>query len=179
MAVMKRHGLLDLNEAVQNPGKRLQFEVHTSLAEEADIDLTSPITGTIEAVSTGNALLIEGNFSTRAVVECARCGEPIDMELSFEMTDDFAVEGIPSCYASDGYAEVVCDEIFPVFSKNGLIVDAYCRQGFLLNLPEQPLCSNGWDQPCPNERGVLKPKESGAKGHPAMQALEKFRSAAD
>lgn len=173
---MKRHGLIDLNEAVQNPGKRLAFAVETVLPDEEDIDLLEPLSGEIEAVSTGNALLVSAHFKTKAVVECARCGEPLEYSLDFDMEDDFAVEGVPSCYASDGYAEVVSDEADPVFDKNGLIFDKYARQGLILNLPTQPLCSGSWDTPCPNTAPATR---SAAGGHPAMQALEQYRSDAD
>lgn len=173
---MKRHGLIDLNEAVQNPGKRLAFDVSTELDEEGDIDLLEPLAGEIDAVSTGNALLVSAHLKTRAVVECARCGEPLELSVEFDMEDDFAVEGIPSCYASDGYAEVVSDEADPLFDKNGLDFDKYARQGLILNLPAQPLCSGSWDTPCPNS---AVPSENRTPGHPAMQALEQFRSLAD
>jgi uncharacterized metal-binding protein YceD (DUF177 family) len=172
--VMKRHGLVDLNEAVQNPGKRLAFDIETDLDEEEDIDLLAPLAGWIEAVSTGNALIVEAEFKTRIVVECARCGEPLEYDVEFRMDDDFPVKGIPSCYASDGYAEVVCDEAYPLFDKNGLMLDAYCRQGLLVNYPAQPLCSGSWDTPCP--KSVSNDSLESKGGHPAMQVLEQFRS---
>ncbi|MBX3113675.1 MAG: hypothetical protein KF836_03840 [Fimbriimonadaceae bacterium] len=170
---MKHHGLLDLNEAIQNPGVKLSFEVQTELPEEEDLDLIEPITGSIEAVSTGNALLINAKFKTKCVVECARCGEPLEKELAFEMEDDFAVEGVPSCYGSDGYAEVVCDEPYPLFKGNNLNPDLYSRQGLFVSMPDQPLCQFGWDGPCPNAAITEKLKDG---GHPGMQILEQFRS---
>ena len=173
---MKRHGLLDFNEAVQNPGKHLSFDIQTELNQEADLDLIKPISGSLEGVSTGNALLLQGEFSTTVIVECARCGEPIEQSVQFEMTDEFEIEGIPSCYASDGYAEVVSDEPVSLFDKNALHIDQYARQGLLLNLPTQPLCSGSWDIPCPNSVQNDVKTES---GHPAMKQLEQFRSQLD
>ncbi|HCM72710.1 MAG TPA: hypothetical protein DIS87_01060, partial [Armatimonadetes bacterium] len=73
---MKRNHFLDLNEALQNPGKQLDFTIHTSLSQEEDVDLVNPIEGELSAVSTGNILLLSGQFRTRCVVECARCNEP-------------------------------------------------------------------------------------------------------
>lgn len=174
--IMKRHGLVDLNEAVQNPGKRLEFDITTELDEVEDIDLLEPLVGGLEAVSTGNALLVSADFKTRIVVECARCGEPIEQSIHFEMADEFEVVGVPSCYASDGYAEVVSDEPVSIFDKNGLRIDAYARQGLLLNIPTQALCSGNWDTPCPHSVTQSTDMKS---GHPAMQALKKFRSDQD
>jgi len=63
---MTREGLLDLNEAVQHPGKKLVFDVQTELQHEEDIDLLEPVTGQLRAVSTGNLLLVDADLSTRA-----------------------------------------------------------------------------------------------------------------
>lgn len=171
---MRREGLLDLNEAVQNPGKRLNFEVQTELPNEEDIDLIAPIAGSIKAVSVGNALLLDAEFTTKIVVECARCANPIEKTLKFTMQDEFEVEGVPSCYASDGYAKVINEEPHHIFEKNALMQDVYIRQGLILNLPTQPLCTDSWDIPCPNSSDIPD-KQPSSSGHPAMQLLEQFR----
>lgn len=146
---MKRDDLLDLSEALQHPGKRIAVDLETELPEEGEIDLVSPVTGFLEAVSTGNMLLIEGEFQTRCVVECARCGAPLEDDVSYRMEEQFPVEGVPSAYASDDYARVVPEEDYPVFEGNSLMVEALIRQGLLLNMPIQPLCSFGWEGACP------------------------------
>lgn len=171
---MRREGFLDLNEAVQNPGKTLSFDVHTELALEEDLDLVMPVTGKLTAVSTGNVLLVKGDFKTTVIVECARCAGPLELPLDFTMSDEFDVDGVPSCYGSDGYASVVNDEPYPIFDRNALITDTYLRQGLLVNIPYQPLCQFGWDGPCPNAEQLPQAVQD-ATGHPAMQALEKFR----
>jgi uncharacterized protein len=169
---MKRRDLLDLNEAVQNPGKPLSFSVSSDLKDEEDLDLLEPVTGTLEAVSTGNLLLISADFKTRCVLECARCTHPLEKVFEFEMDEQFQVEGVPSCYGSDNYAEVVSEELFPIFDKNALIRDNWIRQGLLVNMPQQPLCEYGWDGPCPHALSAeRKPPE---QGHPAFGALEEL-----
>ncbi len=170
---MKRETFLDLNEALQNPGKKLLFAVSTELEDEEDLDLLEPLTGEIEAISTGNVLLLNSKLKTTLVTECARCGTPINLVLDFKMEDQFDVEGVPSCYASDGYAHVVTDEPYPVFQGNNLIRDAYLRQGLLLNMPLQPLCTDSWEKDCPNAPKL--PESKIEEGHPAMQALQKLR----
>ena len=166
---MKKEDLLDLNEAVQNPGKKLSFTFSTALNQEEDLDLVEPVTGQIDAVSTGNMLLVDTGLETTAVVECARCGARLEVKVNFKMKDEFEVEGVPSCYASDGYAKVVTDEPEQLFKNNALFRDRYVRQGLLLNIPVQPLCSFGWDGPCPNadkDDGEEEPH-----GHPAFADL--------
>lgn len=167
---MKRPGLLDLNEAVQHPGMKLRFDVSTALTDEADIDLLEPVVGTLEAISTGNVLLIDGKFKTRMVLECARCTEPIETELEFEMQDEFLIEGTPSGYMSGSFAKVSQDEPEPLFHENSLILDSYIRQGLHLNVPMQVLCSAGWENPCPRDpTGEFGKAES---GHLAFESLK-------
>jgi uncharacterized protein len=174
---MKREELLDLNEALQFPGKKLIFDVETELTQEEDLDLLTPVTGTLEAVSTGNVLLIRAEFSVRVVVECSRCTGPLEQECSFDMSDEFPVEGIPSSWSHEGFAKVVPDEPEDLFEGNSLKRDNYVRQGVILNLPLQPLCAGGWEGDCPlgrhpdftggQEEGVPAPPQ----GDPRLKGL--------
>jgi uncharacterized protein len=170
---MKRQGLLDLNEAVQHPGKKLRFEIETNLPDEEDLDLIEPVTGTLDVVSTGNILLLKGLYKATCVVECARCGEPINQTVEFKMADEFQVEGVPAGYGTGEYAQVVEEEDYPLFHKNALMKDTYVRQGLIVNMPVQPLCSFGWDGPCPKAK-ARESKQPVEHGHPAMQKLREL-----
>src|SRR5436309_1100355 len=115
---MRREDLLDLNDVLQHPGRKLSVEISTELPEEADIDLVSPLEGFLEAVSTGNLLLITGKFAARAVLECARCGAPLEVDVEFEVEEQFSVEGVPSSFGAQDYARVVSDEPYELFEGN-------------------------------------------------------------
>lgn len=167
---MKRDDLLDLSEALQHPGKKIAVDLETELPEEAEIDLIEPVTGFLEAVSTGNMLLIEGEFRTRCVVECARCGAPLEVDVNYRMEEQVPVEGVASAFASDDFARVVPEEDYPIFEGNSLMVEALIRQGLLVHLPMQPLCEFGWDGPCPEALSRLPQTES-ETGHPELQRL--------
>lgn len=169
---MRRDDLLDLNDVLQHPGRSLAVDISTELPEEADLDLLKPLEGFLEAVSTGNLLLITGEFSTRAVFECARCTGPLETDLKFEIDEQFAVEGTPSSLDPKDSAKVSADEPFPLFEGNELIVENLLRQGLLLAIPVQPLCEFGWDGPCPQavERGVAIPPPTAAR--PEFDALQ-------
>lgn len=162
---MRRDDLLDLNDVLQHPGRTLAVDVSTELPEEADLDLLMPVEGFLEAVSTGNVLLITGEFSTRMVLECARCSGPVESDLKFEIDEQFPVEGTPSSLSAQDMARVVADEPFPLFEGNWLIVENLLRQALLLAVPVQPLCPFGWDGPCPQaaERGVDQPAEGAVR----------------
>lgn len=171
---MRRDDLLDLNDVLQHPGRSLAVDVSTELPEEADIDLLSPLEGFLEAVSTGNLLLITGEFSTRIVVECARCIGPLETDIKFEIDEQFAVAGTPSSLDPKDSAKVVADEPFPLFEGNQLIVENLLRQALLLALPVQPLCEFGWDGDCPEatKRGVVaRPVEPTRHEFDALQNL--------
>jgi uncharacterized protein len=169
---MRKEPLLDLNEAVQHPGKRLVFNFETELETEEDLDLVTPITGHLEAISTGSALVIESSYTTQCVLECSRCGFPLEVPVDFDMEDTFEVEGIPSSYASNSFAKVTSDEPYPLFKDNALIRDTYVRQGLWVNLPTQPLCPHGWDEPCPNDNA---PRAEEPDAHPAFEALKSLK----
>lgn len=160
---MRRDDLLDLNDILQHPGRQLSVEVTTDLDDEEDLDLVKPLEGVLEAISSGNLLLIKGDFKTRAIVECARCSGPLEIDVEFEIDEQFPVVGVPSSLSHQDFAKVEADEPYPLFEGNNLMVESLLRQNLLLNFPVQPLCSFGWEGDCPIARErAAKPKSSGA-----------------
>lgn len=168
---MKREDLLDLNDVLQHPGRTLSVDVSTELEEEADVDLVRPLEGFIEAVSTGNLLLITGEFKTRLVIECARCAGPLEVDLEFEIDEQFPVEGIPSSLSAQDVAKVVPDEPFELFDGNSLMVENLLRQGLLLAMPLAPLCEFGWEGDCPVAAALLAGKKAPPAVRPEFQGL--------
>lgn len=168
---MRRDDLLDLNDVLQHPGRKVAVDISTELPEEADLDIVRPVEGFLEAVSTGNILLVTGSFNTRAVLECARCSAPIEVDVEFPIDEQFPVEGVPSSYSSQDFAKVVPDEPFELFEGNSLIVEALLRQALLLSLPLQPLCEFGWDGPCPVAAARGEVGTPGKTGRPEFQHL--------
>lgn len=153
---MKRDGLLDLNDALQHPGRVIGVDLSTELPDEQDLDLVQPIEGWLEAISTGNQLLITGEFKCRCVAECARCSAAIEQDIEFRLEEAFAVDGTASMYSSDDFARVVDDEGGNLFHENSLQVENLLRQGLWLNFPVQPLCEFGWDGPCPKAKEIIE-----------------------
>jgi uncharacterized protein len=172
---MKRDDLLDLNDVLQHPGRKLEVDISTELPDVADVDLVRPVEGFLQAVSTGNLLLLAGEFKTRMVLECARCCGPLEQDLEFEIEEQFPVVGVPSSYSAHDMAKVETDEPFEaLFEGNSLMVEPLLRQNLILALPMQALCAFGWEGPCPvaAERGI---RLSQAPTHPAFQKLENLR----
>ena len=171
---MIREDLLDLNDALQHPGRRISVDISTELPEEGELDLVAPLEGFLEAVSTGNLLLLTGEFKARAILECARCSAPLENDIVFEIDEQFPVAGTASSLSAKDFAHVVDEEPFPLFDGNQLMVEGLLRQAILLAIPSQPLCSFGWDGECPvaAERKIaLQAQVSGRKEFLALQNL--------
>jgi uncharacterized metal-binding protein YceD (DUF177 family) len=172
---MRREDLLDLNDVLQHPGRKVAVDISTELPDEADIDLVAPLEGYLEAISTGNILLITGQFKTRVVVECARCVSPLEMDLEFEVDEQFPVEGVPSSFSQQDFAKVTAsDEPHPLFEENNLIVEALLRQALLLAIPLQPLCEYGWDGSCPIAAQLASANKAASQGRSELQQLSRF-----
>jgi uncharacterized protein len=171
---MRREDLLDLNDVLQHPGRTLSVDISTELEEEADVDLVKPLEGFLEAISTGNLLLITGEFKTRAVIECARCSGPLEIDIEFDIDEQFPVEGVPSSLSAQDFARVVPDEPFELFDGNCLMVENLIRQGLLLSMPLSPLCEFGWEGDCPvaKARGVGRIETSSRR--PEFEGLAKL-----
>ncbi|MBX7131857.1 MAG: DUF177 domain-containing protein [Fimbriimonadaceae bacterium] len=146
---MKRDDLLDLNDALQHPGRTISVDISTEMPDESEVELLEPCAGYLEAVSTGNVLLLTGEFKARCIVDCARCGAPLEKEVVYEVDEQFPVEGTPSMFSQDDYAKIAAEEDYPLFEGNSLMVENLIHQGLVVNLPLQPLCQHGWDEPCP------------------------------
>jgi uncharacterized protein len=162
---MRKPRVLDLNDAVQHPGRHATFDVEVDLDEEEDIDLLEPIRGSLDAVSTGNRLIVTGDFRARLIMECSRClaSVPVDVEVGLE--EEFPVVGTPAGYGSGEYAEVrEEDEPSPLFEGNHLRYEDLIRQNLWLNMPLRPLCR----EDCKGIEGV---GEEEHHGRPEFEAL--------
>lgn len=154
---MKRDDLLDLNDVLQHPGKTLAVDIDTELESQSDVDLLDHVTGYIEAGSTGNLLLLTGEFTTKVNLDCARCSAPLAVDVTFPIDEQVPVEGVPASYGTqEEMARLAPDEPFELFEGNNLMVEALLRESLIVALPIQPLCEFGWDGPCPvaESRGV-------------------------
>ncbi|MBX3118380.1 MAG: DUF177 domain-containing protein [Fimbriimonadaceae bacterium] len=169
---MKREHLLDLNEVLQHPGKKLSIEISTNLENDPEIELMEPMQGFLEAVSTGNILLLTGTFTAKIIADCARCSGPIEVPVEFEVDEQFPVVGVPASYGMNDYARVdEEEEPYKLFVENSLDVQALLRQDLIVSAPMQPLCQYGWDGDCPQAANSgLKP--SAAEGRPEFSKLQ-------
>lgn len=160
---MRKPKLLDLNEAIQHPGKHVIARLSTELEEAEDLDLLEPLSGTLDAVSTGTVLLLRGSFRTTVALECARCLSVVETPVEFAVSEEFNIEGIPAGYGGS-YAYVVTDEPTPLFEGNALIYEELLRQLVWVHLPSRILCRDD----CP---GLGTPEPLEPQGRPEFAIL--------
>ena len=135
--------------------------------------MVQPLEGFLECLSTGNLLLVKGEFKTRLVLECSRCSEPFETDYSFEMSDEFPVIGTPSCYGTDDYARVNCeDEPYPLFQENSLMVEALLHQGLWANMPMRPLCESCQQEDSPKTQKLISSWTHDDDEHPFEKLSE-------
>jgi uncharacterized metal-binding protein YceD (DUF177 family) len=165
---MKRPKLIDLNDAIQHPGRQVEFDVSAALDEEEDLDLLDPVRGHLEAVSSGNVLFVKGDLHAEVVMECSRCLAPIPLQVDFKLEEEFPVMGTPAGHGGHDYAEVQeIDEPSPLFEGNQLRYEDLIRQALWLNLPMRPLCK----EDC---AGISEGGDADEHGRPEFKALSKL-----
>lgn len=170
---MKRPPVIDLNDAIQHPGKHLDFALSTRLEDAEDIDLIEPIVGHLDVVSTGNLLLLHGEFRAIAVTECSRCLREMNLEIVFSVDEEFPIVGIPSGSGGHTFARVESpDEPTPLFHGNNLEYEELLRQDLILAMPAQPLCRPD----CP---GIPRDWEEDEFPRPEFEKLRHFRDRGD
>ncbi|MFN4033646.1 MAG: YceD family protein [Fimbriimonadales bacterium] len=165
---------LDLNDVVQHPGRRVEYPIEIWLEREEAPPLAEPIRGTLVAESGGRILRLYGEFSTVVWLECGRCLDYFQQPVSFELHEEFLLNGTPAALSATGYAEVDDRDSFPVFEGNYLYVDDLLRQYLLLELPIAPVCREDCKGLCPTCGRKLDEAQCACTpktGHPAFEAL--------
>lgn len=165
---MKRPKQVDLNDAVQHPGRVVEFEVETSLEEEEDVDLLKPIVGNLEAVSTGNLLFIDGILRAELILECSRCLKPVEVKMDLQVHEEFPIEGVPAGFGNREYAEVKEEgEAYPLFDGNSLRWEDLVRQCLWLSMPTRTVCSDD----CP---GIAEFEPDAGQVRPELAVLSQL-----
>src|SRR2546429_10429 len=88
---------LDLSEILANVGMRYAYDVDEPPIVDEDLECTKPIRGKITFANTGNALLADGEVTTRVAVPCSRClvyfEEPAEAPISEQFVLEFKTAG--------------------------------------------------------------------------------------
>ena len=97
----------------------------------------------VDITNTGDALLLQGEVETCGITSCARCLEPVDVDLFGELEGYYLLD--PEDYPEDMEADEF--EVLPEDRK--IDVAPLITAALLLDVPMIPLCSEECKGICP------------------------------
>lgn len=124
---------INVRELLNQPGAHKHVVQRGRLPDMATpvarVEPDAPVTVDAEIESVVEGLLVTGQVTARATLQCARCLRTVDEELSVDVRELFALD--PREAEDDGYA-LLPDDRLPL--------DAMARDAIVLAFPPAPLC---------------------------------------
>jgi len=131
---------LDLTEVLQEVGRETDFEGSFDVNFEEDgLKLTQPAKVELHLTNTGSSVLIEGQITSEAELECSRCLKPFTHKLEAEVAEEF-VKPAPETRSKKELELKEDDFVYPIDSDNTIDLTELIRQELLLALPIKALC---------------------------------------
>lgn len=131
--------VVDIADLYRRPGasRQVEFDVPPSSTLEFPlVEVDRPVHVAVMLESLVDGVLARGNVTTDAEVSCARCLEPLRVELRTDVVELFAdparVE--PDDEVEEGY------EILTTSSHPQIDVDMLIRDALVESMPVRPLC---------------------------------------
>ncbi len=116
---------------------------HTTIDEPnprfgSELRLTSPVRGAARLLRTQNGILVRGDLTTSVEIDCSRCLEPIERQMTIALDEEFR----PSVHIATGARlEAPEDDALRIDERQILDLTEAARQCIETMLPLQPLCS--------------------------------------
>lgn len=120
-----------------SPGTSNEFEFDYPQIVIED-DLFAPLTGKFSATRTGEGILVQGEFRTKADMECIRCLEAAHVDV-------FGVVEELFYYPPSGAPEF---DSFTMGEDGNVDLGPLIRQESIINRPMQPLCKDDCNGLC-------------------------------
>lgn len=176
---------LDISEIVREPGKNVHYTVQEPPLVDEDIECVSPITGQLQFVNTGDALLLRGSCATCVMLPCSRCCTYYQQPVTLSIEEEFELRVISSGPRSLPHIMVIEEDESPIagklFEGNVFDLTELLRQYILLNQPIQPLpplagerCSLCHKRPEEMLAETLEEVQPQQWGHPAFARLREL-----
>ncbi|NPV92155.1 MAG: DUF177 domain-containing protein [Firmicutes bacterium] len=134
---------LDLASLRRQGGKQ-QYRFEEALpalkTEYEDVGFVEPLTVEVEAVNTGNVILVDLAASSTVRLECSCCLAPIEyplhlkLNLAFVHQDDLAELGIENDLEADD------EEYYQVYKDQPFDIGELVAEHLLVSLPMKPVC---------------------------------------
>ncbi len=146
-----------------------RYELNEELEPlDSELELLSPLMGTIQIMRTNSGVLVNADFTTAARVACGRCVEPIVMPLHVQLEESFRplteVETGRLLRPEDfeGDSADFEDEALLIDEHHILDLSEVVRQNIWLAVPMYPTCNWKGAGECPNliaQRAALRAAE--------------------
>lgn len=105
-----------------------------------EVRFPAPFVGQLEAVNTGDAIVVDVKLKGNAEVSCARCLTRLTLPLDVRVSEEFR-RGTPPPGQPPGEQVEEDGNVFTYFEGDQINLDEMIRQNILLELPTAPLCS--------------------------------------
>lgn len=144
-------------------------------ALDSELQLLSPVMGTVQIMRTHSGVLVTGELSTAARVNCGRCVEPIVMPVRIQLEESFRplTEVETGRYLRpdefEGEAADFEDTALVIDEHHILDVSEVVRQNIWLSMPMYPSCNWEGEGECPNliaQRKALRELERKSSEEP-------------
>ncbi|MFH1542157.1 MAG: DUF177 domain-containing protein [bacterium] len=132
---------IDLTELLQHLGNEADFEISEKVSFAADdLALSEPLKIKLHLTNVGESVLVNGQVSTRAELECTRCLKKYQAPLTVKIEEDFSKTppNLPRKKEIDLTEE---DFVYQIDDDNCIDITEVTRQHLLLNVPIKTLCS--------------------------------------
>jgi len=111
-----------------------------------ELRITSPARGTARLLRTQNGVVARAQFATSVELECSRCLEPLEREITVDVEEEFR----PSVHIVTGAPfDAPEDDSLRIDERHVLDLTEAARQYIETTLPLQPLCSPTCRGLCP------------------------------
>lgn len=142
---------IDLSKLLREVGDTVDIQESEAVSYPDDnLTLVKPVEMDLQLINAGDLILLRGNVSTAAELDCARCLNkyvlPLDVEINEEFSSEVPVPSKNKREEKELHAE---DFISPLDKDKTIDVSEIVRQNLLLELPLQPLCRKD----CPGQKG--------------------------
>ncbi len=169
---------LDLTEIAQHVGKQMTYEVDEPASSITDVEVRSPIRGTLLFTNTGDLLLVRGALYASVELECSRCLRLFEMPLTCEVEEQVELRAIAARPFEHPQVTMVPEEGDTLFLEGNILdLTELIRQMLLVSLPIKPLHDLECKGLCPTCGADLNEGECACErqvGHPAFAALAKL-----
>ena len=131
---------LDLTEIAQHVGKQMSYDVDEPASSITDLQVLSPVRGTLRFTNTGDLLLVRGILHTTVELECSRCLRLFEMPLRCEVEEQVELRAIAARPFEHPQVTIVPEEGDTLFLDGNILdLTELIRQMLLVSLPIKPL----------------------------------------